>query len=68
MLYSGKLTSRRFLWGSLTDPNDGENNACGWTDLASIVTAMRSGDTYINVQIVGHPTGEIRGQIELRVE
>jgi CHRD domain len=49
-------------------------NACGWTDLESILTAIRSGDTYVNVHTNDgvappntgpgdFPGGEIRGQI-----
>ena len=39
-------------------------NACGWTDLADVVAAVRSGDTYVNVHTVANPGGEIRGQIK----
>lgn len=63
-LLSGDPTSRRFFWGALTGPDDGEGNACGWTDLASMITAMRSGDTYLSVQTLSMPDGELRGQIQ----
>ncbi len=57
---------------TVTTPDAG--NACGWTDLASVVAAMRSGNAYVNVHTndgVGptntgpgdFPGGEIRGQI-----
>jgi hypothetical protein len=50
------------------------NNACGWTDLASILAAIESGNTYVNVHTNDgvapantgpgdFPGGEIRGQI-----
>ena len=50
------------------------DNLCGWTDLASILAAIESGDTYVNVHTNDgvdppntgpgdFPGGEIRGQI-----
>lgn len=57
---SGPVT-KRFYLGYITAPDAG--NACGWTDLDSIIIAMRSGDTYINVHTVAQSSGEIRGQI-----
>jgi hypothetical protein len=50
-------------------------NGCGWADLAAVVEAMRSGNTYVNVHTDDgvdpsdtgpgdFPAGEIRGQIE----
>ena len=58
--------------GSVTASDPG--NSCGWTDLDSVVAAMRSGDTYVNVHTNDgvpptntgpgdFPGGEIRGQI-----
>ena len=58
--------------GAVTTPDAA--NACGWADLAAVVTAMQSGNTYVNVHtndgVVGDNTGpgdfksgEIRGQI-----
>ncbi|HMG29145.1 MAG TPA: CHRD domain-containing protein [Jiangellaceae bacterium] len=49
-------------------------NACGWTDLASVLAAIQSGNTYVNVHTNDgvappntgpgdFPGGEIRGQI-----
>ena len=49
--------------GSITAPDAG--NGCGWANLAAVVTAIRSGDTYVNVHTLpGTPSGEIRGQIK----
>ena len=58
--------------GTITAPDAG--NACGWTDLAAVLAAMRSGDTYVNVHTNDgvppintgpgdFPGGEIRGQV-----
>jgi hypothetical protein len=58
--------------GTITAPDLG--NACGWTDLAAVLAAMRSGATYVNVHTNDgvappntgpgdFPGGEIRGQI-----
>jgi CHRD domain-containing protein len=58
--------------GSITAPDSG--NACGWTDLASVLAAIESGNTYVNVHTNDgvpptntgpgdFPGGEIRGQI-----
>ena len=49
-------------------------NACGWTDLASVIAAIESGNTYVNVHTNDgvdpantgpgdFPGGEIRGQL-----
>jgi hypothetical protein len=51
------------------------NNACGWVTLADVITAMRSGNAYVNVHTNDgvaptntgpgdFPGGEIRGQIQ----
>jgi hypothetical protein len=59
--------------GTITGPDAG--NGCGWTDLASVVAAMQSGNTYVNVHTNDgvdppntgpgdFPGGEIRGQIK----
>lgn len=59
--------------GTITGPDPG--NACGWTDLAAVLAAMGSGDTYVNVHTNDgvspintgpgdFPGGEIRGQIQ----
>lgn len=58
--------------GTITAPDPG--NACGWADLAAVVAAMNSGNTYVNVHTNDgvaptntgpgdFPGGEIRGQI-----
>src|SRR6266508_1529967 len=58
--------------GTITAPDPG--NACGWTDLAAVLAAMGSGDTYVNVHTNDgvppintgpgdFPGGEIRDQI-----
>jgi hypothetical protein len=58
--------------GTITAPDPG--NACGWTDLAAVLAAMASGDTYVNVHTNDgvappntgpgdFPGGEIRGQV-----
>jgi hypothetical protein len=33
-------------------------------DLAALVSAMRSGETYVNIHTVAYRPGEIRGQIK----
>jgi hypothetical protein len=58
--------------GTITAADPG--NGCGWTDLASILAALRSGATYVNVHTDDgvappntgpgdFPGGEIRGQV-----
>ena len=58
--------------GVKTAPDAG--NACGWTTIGDVVTAMRSGNTYVNVHTNDgvaptntgpgdFPGGEIRGQV-----
>jgi hypothetical protein len=58
--------------GTITAPDAG--NACGWTDLAAVVAALESGNTYVNVHTNDgvappntgpgdFPGGEIRGQV-----
>ena len=59
--------------GTKTAPDPG--NACGWADLAAVVAAINSGNTYVNVHTNDgvappntgpgdFPGGEIRGQIK----
>jgi hypothetical protein len=58
--------------GTITAADPG--NGCGWTDLASVLAAIESGNTYVNVHTNDgvappntgpgdFPGGEIRGQI-----
>lgn len=58
--------------GAITAADPG--NGCGWTDLASVLAAIESGNTYVNVHTNDgvappntgpgdFPGGEIRGQI-----
>jgi hypothetical protein len=58
--------------GTITAPDPG--NGCGWTDLAAVLAAIESGNTYVNVHtndglappnpgLGDFPGGEIRGQI-----
>lgn len=58
--------------GTITTPDAG--NACGWVTLADVLTALRSGNTYVNVHTNDgvaptntgpgdFPGGEIRGQV-----
>ena len=60
--------------GTITAPDAG--NGCGWADLAAVVAAMNSGNTYVNVHTNDgvappntgpgdFPGGEIRGQINM---
>ena len=48
--------------GNITDSSLG-GTLKGKT-LADLVSAVKSGDTYVNVHTPSHPNGEIRGQIE----
>ena len=59
--------------GTITVPDPG--NGCGWADLAAVVAAMNSGNTYVNVHTNDgvaptntgpgdFPGGEIRGQVK----
>jgi hypothetical protein len=59
--------------GTITAPD--APNGCGWADLAAVLAAINSGDTYVNVHTNDgvappntgpgdFPGGEIRGQIK----
>jgi len=49
--------------GSFTAPDPG--NLCGWTTLNDVLTAMVTGNAYVNIHTTNFPAGEIRGQIEI---
>ena len=68
----GGVTNGTLAEGTITAADIG--NACGWTDLASVLAAIESGDTYVNVHTNDgvappntgpgdFPGGEIRGQM-----
>jgi CHRD domain len=69
---AGGVVNGTLAEGTITAPDVG--NLCGWTDLAAVLAAMRSGDTYVNVHTNDgvappntgpgdFPGGEIRGQV-----
>jgi hypothetical protein len=62
-LYSGPPTSDSGILaqGEITEPDPG--NGCMWDDLAEVIAAIQSGDTYVNVHTPAFPGGEIRGQL-----
>ena len=57
---SGVLVNQTF-----TSPDPG--NGCGWTTIADVEAAIRSGNAYVNVHTTaasgGVPSGEIRGNL-----
>ena len=68
----GGVTNGTLAEGTITAPDPG--NACGWTDLAAVLAAIESGNTYVNVHTNDgvaptntgpgdFPGGEIRGQV-----
>lgn len=68
----GGAISGTLAKGTITAPDPG--NGCGWADLAAVVAALNSGNTYVNVHTNDgvaptntgpgdFPGGEIRGQI-----
>jgi hypothetical protein len=69
---AGRPVNGTLAEGTITAPDLG--NACGWTDLAAVLAALRSGATYVNVHTNDgvapintgpgdFPGGEIRGQV-----
>lgn len=69
---AGGVVNGTLAEGTITAPDPG--NACGWTDLAAVVAALQSGDTYVNMHTNDgvappntgpgdFPGGEIRGQV-----
>src|SRR5262245_25386043 len=68
----GGVSKGTLAEGTITAPDPG--NACGWTDLASVIAALQSGNTYVNAHTNDgvppvntgpgdFPGGEIRGQV-----
>jgi hypothetical protein len=69
---AGGVVNGTLAEGTITAADTG--NGCGWTDLASVLAAIHSGDTYVNVHTNDgvappntgpgdFPGGEIRGQV-----
>jgi len=69
----GGRTDGTLAEGTITAPDPG--NTCGWADLAAVLAAMNSGNTYVNVHTNDgvpppntgpgdFPGGEIRGQVK----
>jgi hypothetical protein len=69
---AGSAVNGTLAQGTITAPDAG--NGCGWVDLAAVLAAMDSGDTYVNVHTDDgvappntgpgdFPGGEIRGQV-----
>lgn len=73
-LFTGSFSGNGNLaHGKILAPDPG--NGCGWADVAAVVAAMQSGNTYVNVHTNDgiappntgpgdFPGGEIRGQIQ----
>lgn len=70
---AGGRTDGTLAEGTITLPDPG--NGCGWADLAAVVAALNSGNTYVNVHTNDgvpppntgpgdFPGGEIRGQVK----
>jgi Cu/Zn superoxide dismutase len=49
--------------GSFTGPDTG--TLCPWTDLDDVLTALVTGNAYVNIHTTRFPMGEIRGQVGL---
>jgi hypothetical protein len=69
---AGGVTNGTLAEGTITAPDVG--NGCGWADMAAILAAIQTGNTYVNVHTNDgvepansgpgdFPGGEIRGQI-----
>jgi hypothetical protein len=61
-LFAGAMGTEGEVEGTFTGPDAGNN--CGWEDLADVLGAMATGDTYVNVHTTQNGPGEIRGQID----
>jgi hypothetical protein len=63
-LFAGSVVSMSgtLAQGPILAPDT--NNACGWLDLADVIDALDSGDTYVNVHTLQNLPGEIRGQVQ----
>jgi CHRD domain-containing protein len=70
---AGGVVNGTLSEGTITAPDPA--NACGWTDLAAVLAAIESGNTYVNVHTNDgvdppntgpgdFPGGEIRGQLQ----
>ena len=62
-LFNGQPTTVNGILAQGTIGTPDASNACGWADLVAVVTAMESGDAYVNAHTIQNPGGEIRGQI-----
>lgn len=62
-LFEGGPTSENGILSAGTIAEPDEENGCGWETLGDVVSAIRRGDTYVNVHTLAHPPGEIRGQV-----
>ena len=62
-LFTGSMGTEGEVQGTFTAPDAG--NGCGWVDLADVLGAMATGNTYVNIHTSAHPGGEIRGQIAI---
>lgn len=60
-LFVGPMGTEGKVTGTFVGPDPG--NGCGWGDLADVLEAMASGDTYANIHTTQRPGGEIRGQV-----
>ncbi len=58
----GKISTGMVVRGNITDSS--LTGSMKGKTTADLISAMSSGDTYVNVHTSKHPKGEIRGQIE----
>ena len=63
-LFAGAPVSKSGILaqGPILAPDGG--NVCGWADVADVIDALLSGDTYVNVHTLANLGGEVRGQID----